>query len=407
MLDAMKLRFLLVFWVLLGLAGPAAAQIAPVASPTGPVMAGPYVIVDAATGETLLEKNSGAAWYPASLTKLMTIYLTFEQLKAGRLTLASPVPFSQHASAMPESRLGVAPGASITVEQGLLALVAHSANDVATALGELIGGSEPAFGQMMTQTAQRLGMTATKFNNANGLPDPQNYTSARDMALLAIALMRDFPQYYPYFQTQDFVFGKRRYETFVHFVKMYSPYADGLKTGFICNSGFNIVGSAVRDGRRLIAVAFGFRRADLRDEFLVRLFDEAFQLKTGGSKPKIWQIHNEGGEPTKLFGPGECGGIRYEMPGDAAWLGTYGDWRTARRAYDGGQAELVKLGVTRIGKEWILPVTINKATRQAAIIADLEPDAAQKLCADYQARKLFCEVKKPYQITPPFSAFYR
>lgn len=407
MLGPMKPRFLLILWVLVGLAGPAAAQIAPVASPTGPVMAGPYVIVDAGTGETLLEKNSGAPWYPASLTKLMTIYLTFEQLKAGRLTLASPVPFSQHASAMPESKLGVAPGASITVEQGLLALVAHSANDVATALGELIGGSEPAFGQMMTQTAQRLGMTATRFNNASGLPDPQNYTSARDMALLAIALMRDFPQYYPYFQTQEFVFGKRRFESFVHFVKMYAPYADGLKTGFICNSGFNIVGSAVRDGRRLIAVAFGFRRGDLRDEFLVRLFDEAFLLKTGGNKPKIWQLHNEGGEPTKLFGPGECGGIRYEMPGDAAWLGTYGDWRTARRAYDTGQADLVKLGVSRIGKEWILPVTVNKATRQAAIIADLEPDAAQKLCADYRSRKLFCEVKKPAEIAAPFSGFYR
>lgn len=407
MLGAMKLRFLLVFCALLGLAAPAVAQIAPVSSPTGPVMAGPYVIVDAATGETLLEKNAGAAWYPASLTKLMTIYLTFEQLKAGRLTLASPVPFSQHASSMPESKLGVAPGTSITVEQGLLALVAHSANDVATALGELIGGSEPAFGQMMTQTAQRLGMTATKFNNANGLPDPQNYTSARDMALLAIAIMRDFPQYYPYFNTQEFVFGKRRFESFVHFVKMYAPYADGLKTGFICNSGFNIVGSAVRDGRRLIAVAFGFRRADLRDEFLVRLFDEAFLLKTGGNRPKIWQLHNGGGEPTRLFGPGECGGLRYEMPGDAAWLGTYGDWRTARRAYDTGQAELVKLGVTRIGKEWILPVTINKATRQAAIIADLESDAAQKLCADYRSRKLFCEVKKPAEITPPFSGFFR
>ena len=411
MLGAMKLRVLLAFMgdlgLGLGLAVPAAAQIAPVSSPTGPVMAGPYAIIDAATGETLLEQNAGAAWYPASLTKLMTIYLTFEQLKGGRLTLASPVPFSPYASAMPESKLGVAPGTSITVEQGLLALVAHSANDVATALGELIGGSEPAFGQMMTQTAHRLGMTATKFNNANGLPDPQNITSARDLALLTLALLRDFPQYYGYFQTRDFMFGKRKVGPGVKFVELYAPYADGLKTGFICNSGFNIVGSAVRDGRRLIAVAFGFRRSDLRDEFLVRLFDEAFALKTGGNRQKIWQMRNEGGEPAKLFGPGECGAIRYEMPGDAAWLGTYGDWRTARHAYDVGQADLVKLGVARIGKEWILPITVNKATRQAAIIADLEPDAAQKLCADYRARKLFCEVKKPAEITPPFGVFWR
>ena len=407
MLGPMKLRVLLLLMAFLGLAAPAMAQVAPVASPTGPVMAGPYAIIDAATGETLLEQNAGAAWYPASLTKLMTIYLTFEQLKSGRLTLTSTVPFSQHASAMPESKLGVAPGTSITVEQGLLALVAHSANDVATALAELIGGSEPAFGQMMTQTSHRLGMTATKFNNANGLPDPQNVTSARDLGLLALALLRDFPQYYGYFQTKDFMFGKRRIGPGVKFVELYAPYADGLKTGFICNSGFNIVGSAVRDGRRLIGIALGFRRSDLRDEFLVRLFDEAFALKTGGNKQKIWQIRNEGGEPHKLFGPGECGGIRYEMPGDAAWLGTYGDWAAARRVYSVGQADLVKLGVTRIGKEWILPVTVNKATRQAAIIADLEPEAAQKLCADYKARKLFCEAKKPAEIAAPFGIFWR
>ena len=407
MLDPMKLRILWVLIAFLGLAAPAMAQVAPVTSPTGPVMAGPYAVIDAATGETLLEQNAGAAWYPASLTKLMTIYLTFEQLKSGRLTLASPVPFSQQASAMPESKLGVAPGTSITVEQGLLALVAHSANDVATALAELIGGSEPAFGQMMTQTSHRLGMTATRFNNANGLPDPQNVTSARDLGLLALALLRDFPQYYGYFQTKDFMFGKRRVGPGVKFVELYAPYADGLKTGFICNSGFNIVGSAVRDGRRLIGIALGFRRSDLRDEFLVRLFDEAFALKTGGNKQKIWQVRNEGGEPMKLFGPGECGTIRYEMPGDAAWLGTYGDWASARRVYNVGLADLVKLGATRIGKEWILPVTVNKLTRQAAIIADLEPDAAQKLCADYKARKLFCEVKKPAEITPPFGVFWR
>jgi D-alanyl-D-alanine carboxypeptidase len=407
MLMSMNLRICLILLTLVGISGPAAAQLAPVSSPSGPVMAGPYAIVDAATGETLLQSNPGAAWYPASLTKLMTIYLTFEQLKAGHLTLASPVPFSQFASSMPESKLTVPAGTSITVEQGLMALVAHSANDVATALGELIGGSEPAFGQLMTQTAKRLGMTATRFNNANGLPDPQNVTTARDMAVLALALMKDFPQYYGYFQTRDFMFGKRRVGPGVKFVELYSPYADGLKTGFICNSGFNIVGSAVRDGRRLVAVAFGFRRSDLRDEFMVRLFDEAFSLKTGGNRAKIWQVRNEGGEPMKLFGPGECGGIRYEMPGDAVWLGTYGDWRSAKKVFDAGQVDLLRIGATRPGKEWILPVTANKATRQAAIIADLEPAAAQALCADYQARKQFCEVRKPMEITAPFAGFYR
>src|SRR5476651_2310733 len=403
----MKRLFLGLFGLLGLLSLPAAAQFTSVVSPTGPVPVGPYVVVDPATGETLLQSNAGASWYPASLTKLMTIYLTFQELKAGRLTLDAPVPFSQHASAMPPSKLGMAPGNSITVEQAIQSLVARSANDAASALGERISGSEPAFAQRMTQTAVQLGMTATEFRNANGLPDQGQVTTARDLALLTIALLRDFPQYYGYFHTREFMFGKQRIGPGVHFVEIYSPYADGLKTGFICSSGFNIVGSAVRDGRRLIAVAFGFRRADLRDEFIVRLLDEAYALKTGGNRPKIWQLRNGDGGPGTVFALGECGGIRYDMPGDAVWLGTYGDWKTARHAYDTGQADLVRLGVARLGKEWILPVSANKATRQAAIIADLEPDAAQKLCADYRARKLFCEVRKASDITPPFAAFWR
>ena len=387
-------------------AAPAGAQLASVPSPSGPVVAGPYLVVDAATGETLLQRDPGAAWYPASLTKLMTLYLVFEELKAGRLTLATPVPFSQHAASASPSKLGIGVGASITVEQAIQSLVARSANDAAVALGEKVSGSEAAFAQRMTQTARRLGMTATEFRNANGWPDPGQVTTARDLAILTLALMRDVGEYYPYFQTREFMLGKQRIGPGVKFVEMYAPYADGLKTGFICSSGFNIVGSAVRDGRRLIAIAFGFRRADLRDEFLVRLFDQAFALKTAGSRPKIWQVPNGAGHPTTVLSQGECGLIRYDMPGDAAWLGTYGDWRTARHAYDVGQAELGSFGA-RLGKEYILPVTVNKATRQAAIIADLEPDAAQKLCARYQAKKLFCEVKKPHDFVAPFGAFWR
>jgi D-alanyl-D-alanine carboxypeptidase len=389
------------------LATPVRAQIALVASPSGPVPAGPYLVVDAASGETLLERNAGAFWYPASLTKLMTIYIVFEELKSGRLSLSTPVPFSDYARSMPPSKLGVAAGQTITVEQALQALVARSANDVATALGELVAGSTPAFANRMTETAARLGMTGSRFRNANGLPDPNQMTTARDMAILAVALVKDFPQYYGFFHTQEFMLGKMRVGPGIKFLELYAPYADGMKTGFICASGFNIVGSAVRDGRRLIAVAFGFRRADLRDEFIVRLLDEAFSLKTGGNRPKVWQLRNGEGGPGTIFPINECGGIHYDMPGDAAWLGTFPDWKSARHAYDNGQAELAKLGVTRLGKEWILPVTSNKATHQAAIIADLEPEAAQKLCAGYQQRKLFCQVKKPADFVPPFSGFWR
>jgi D-alanyl-D-alanine carboxypeptidase len=404
----MNLRLLLCILGLMAFSAvPSRAQIAPVASPSGPVQAGPYVVVDPATGETLLERSAGAYWYPASLTKMMTIYIIFEELKAGRLTLATPVPLSEHARSMPPSKLGLGPGQSVTVEQGLQSLVARSANDMATAFGELISGSSPAFAQRMTETATRLGMTATQFRNANGLPDQGQITTARDMAILAMALVKQFPEYYGYFHTQEFLLGKTRIGPGIKFLDLYAPYADGLKTGFICASGFNIVGSAVRDGRRLIAVAFGFRRADLRDEFIVRLLDEAYALKTGGNRPKVWQLRNGDAGPGTVFAQNDCGGIRYDMPGDAVWLGTFGDWKTARYAFDTGQADLVRLGQSRLGKEYILPVTSNKVTKQAAIIADLEPAAAQKLCADYQARKLFCQVKKPEEFVPPFGVFWR
>ena len=389
-------------------AGPAAAQIAPVASPTGPVMAGPYLVVDAATGETLVQRDAGAAWYPASLTKLMTMYVVFEEMKAGRLQPGDPVVMSRQAlSAEYGGFLGVPAGGTITVDTALTALVVRSLNDVAVALGEKVSGTEAAFAQRMNDTARRLGMTATHYVNAHGLPNPGQVTTARDLAVLALALAKDFPQYYGYFHADRLDFGARHIVGGVKFVELYSPYAEGLKTGFICASGFNIVGSATRDGRRLIAVALGFRRADLRDEFLVRLFDQAFALKTAGSRPKIWQVRNEPGTPGNVLPQGECGMIRYDMPGDAAWLGTYGDWKTARRVYDTGEADLVALGVAQLGKEYILPVTVNKATKQAAIIADLEPDAAQKLCAAYKARKLFCEVRKPKDFAAPFSGFWR
>jgi D-alanyl-D-alanine carboxypeptidase len=390
------------------LALPAAAQIGPVSSPTGPVMAGPYLVVDAATGETLVQRDPGAAWYPASLTKLMTMYLVFEEMKAGRLQPGDPVVMSRHAlSTEYGGALGVPVGGTITVDSALTALVVRSLNDVAVALGEKVSGSEPAFAQRMNDTAKRLGMTATHYVNAHGLPNPGQVTTARDLAVLAIALAKDFPQYYGYFHADRLDVGNRHIEGGVKFVELYAPYAEGLKTGFICASGFNIVGSATRDGRRLIAVALGFRRGDLRDEFLVRLFDQAFMLKTAGSRPKIWQVRNDAGTPGNVLPQSECGMIRYDMPGDAAWLGTYGDWKTARRVYDTGEADLVTLGATQIGKEYILPVTVNKVTKQAAIIADLEPDAAQKLCAAYKARKLFCEVRKPTDFSPPFSGFWR
>src|SRR4029453_6661931 len=153
---------------------------------------------DAATGETLLQRDAGALWYPASLTKLMTTYLVFEELKAGRLQLDTPVGVSKPAHDIEGVNLGVPIGGSFPVELGLKALVVRSANDVAAAFGERLSGSAAVFAKRMTETAHRLRMTATEFRNANGLPDPGQISTARDLAILGVALARDFPQYYGY-----------------------------------------------------------------------------------------------------------------------------------------------------------------------------------------------------------------
>ncbi|MGE5148618.1 MAG: D-alanyl-D-alanine carboxypeptidase family protein, partial [Rhodospirillaceae bacterium] len=173
----MKARFLLCLALLSALlALPAAAQIGPVASPTGPVMAGPYLVVDAATGETLVQRDPGAAWYPASLTKLMTMYIVFEEMKAGRLQPGDPVVMSKHALSVDYA--GFIGGGTITVDTALTALVVRSLNDVAVALGEKVSGSEAAFAQRMNDTARRLGMTATHYVHAHGLPDSSQVTTA-------------------------------------------------------------------------------------------------------------------------------------------------------------------------------------------------------------------------------------
>ncbi|HSH99768.1 MAG TPA: D-alanyl-D-alanine carboxypeptidase family protein, partial [Reyranella sp.] len=213
----------------------AGAQLAAVPSPSGPVVAGPYLVVDAATGETLLQRDPGAAWYPASLTKLMTMYVVFEEMKAGRLQAGDPVTLSKQAlSVSYAGHLGVPASGTITVDAALTALVVRSLNDVAYALGERISGSEAAFVQRMNETAKRLGMTASHFANAHGLPDPTQVTTARDMAVLGVALAKDFPQYYGYFHADRLDLGKRQITGGVKFVELYAPYADGLKTGFIC-----------------------------------------------------------------------------------------------------------------------------------------------------------------------------
>lgn len=214
------------------------------------------IVVDAATGKVLEAVHPNALRHPASLAKLMTLDLTFEALRDHRISLDTLVPVSPHAASMEPTKLGLLPGMRVTVQQCILGIVTRSANDAASALGELLGGTEDRFAQMMTLRARALGMSRTTFVNASGLPAPNAWTTAHDMAILARHLIYDFPNDYHYFSTASFVFRGQTVYNHDNMLKIY-PGVDGMKTGYVDASGHNLVTSAVRDGVRLIGVEFG------------------------------------------------------------------------------------------------------------------------------------------------------
>ncbi|MFD1191461.1 MULTISPECIES: D-alanyl-D-alanine carboxypeptidase [Phenylobacterium] len=222
------------------------------------------IVVDAKSGEVLYAKRADSPRYPASITKIMTLYLTFDALSSGRLKLDDTVVISPRAAAQAPTKLGLAPGETLTVEDAMQALAIKSANDIAVALAERIGGSESRFAAMMTLRAQELGMANTRFVNASGLPDSRQISTARDIAILSRAVMRDHPQYYKLFSQTQFTFRgvtMRNHNGLL--VRM--PGVDGLKTGYTNASGYNLAVSAVRDNRRLIAVVMGGPSTAARD----------------------------------------------------------------------------------------------------------------------------------------------
>lgn len=233
------------------------------------------IVIDTRTNEILHADQADEHRFPASLTKMMTLYIVFEELERGRLRMSDRMVASRRASRMPPSRLGLKQGQSIRVEDAIQALVTRSANDVATAVAEKIDGSESRFAQRMTTRARALGMSSTRFMNASGLPDPSQRTTAHDIARLSQALMRDFPQYYPLFQTTEFWWGNRYSRNHNRLLGNVEG-VDGIKTGYTRASGFNLASSVVRDGRRLIAVVMGGASASERDAQVAHLIETAY-----------------------------------------------------------------------------------------------------------------------------------
>lgn len=232
-------------------------------------------VVDHRTGKALYEHDIHAKRYPASLTKVMTLYIVFEDLERKRISLSDRVRFSNHAAAQPPSKIGVPAGQSISLDLAIKALIVKSANDVAAAVAETISGSEAAFVNRMNQTAKKLGMHSTNFANPHGLFHPSQVTTANDMIKLGIAIYEKFPQYYPLFKTPSFVYNNVTFSSHNR-VNKNSLGADGIKTGYIRKSGFNLLTSAERNKRRIFAVVLGGRTTKLRDDLMMTLIDDSF-----------------------------------------------------------------------------------------------------------------------------------
>lgn len=239
-------------------------------------LAGPTLLFEAATGRILYAEDQDDQWHPASLTKIMTAYVTFQALKAGKVTLETQLPYSEAAHAQPPSKIGLPVGATVTVDLALQAVIVKSANDIAVLLAEGVGGSEAQFVDLMNDTARRLGMTRTVFRNPHGLPAPEQVTTARDLARLSAAVIRDFPQYAYYWAQSQFQIANLKIVSHNGLFKTMEG-ADGLKTGFICDSGYNIVASATREGVRLMAVVLGEMSAAERNARAQQLVEHGYE----------------------------------------------------------------------------------------------------------------------------------
>lgn len=251
------------------------------------------IVIDLESDEVLHARHADEPRYPASLTKVMTLYLLFDEIKAGRMTLNTPLPVSKAAASAPPSKLGLRAGSTITVGAAIDALVTKSANDVAVVVAEKIGGSESRFAALMTVKARSLGMSDTLFYNASGLPDPRQVSTARDMAMLAEAILYDHADYYHYFSQTKFIWGRTSYKNHNKLLGRVDG-VDGIKTGYTRASGFNLMASATRDGRRVIAIMLGGKTSKARDGHVTALLEAAFDdIKSRQDDPERLRMITE------------------------------------------------------------------------------------------------------------------
>lgn len=269
-----------------------------------PAFATPQLLIDMRTGEVLVEEDAGLPWHPASLTKLMTAYVTFEAIATGRVRLDTPVIISAHALEAPPSKIGAPVDTAFTLEDALYLLIVKSANDIAIAIAETVSGSEAQFVAEMNAEAVALRMSATHFINPNGLHDPLQVTSARDLALLALNIRHRHPQYAPMFATQSVRLGKARLRSHNSLLTRFAG-TTGMKTGYVCASGLNLVATVEREGRQLMAVVLGGSSGRERGELAAQLFLRGL-TETGGSGKLVTEVVNRDVPPFNMR-PFICG----------------------------------------------------------------------------------------------------
>jgi D-alanyl-D-alanine carboxypeptidase len=365
----------------------------------GAAAAGPSLLIEADTGKVIVEDRAGVPWHPASLTKLMTAYLTFKALSEGRLKLDQKITVSWLAAQQPPSKIGVPGGQEVSVDFALQALLVHSANDMAVVLGEAVEGNLPSFVVAMNKTAKTLGMSGTRFLNPHGLHDPNHVSTARDLALLAKTVFERFPQYRHYFAQDHVAVGKRRLVNTNRLLRM-MPEADGMKTGYVCAAGFNLVGSASMGGKKLIAVVLGAASGTSRAEWAQAL------LKLGASRAAKAQtvseianapLGNETADLTESICEGGRGlALRpvAQVKGYGVSLGQFDKrddgLKALRLRSDSGDAFLrdASKGLAQL----------SKTKGYTALVWDLEEAEARSLCAFIEERGMDCEVETPEQL---------
>jgi D-alanyl-D-alanine carboxypeptidase len=268
------------------------------------------ILVDGDNGSILNEVEATQSWYPASLTKLMTIYMAFDALSTGQIQLQDPLSVSYHAARQPNSKLGLRVGEILTVEEAILALITRSANDAAVALAEHIGGTEESFAVKMTAKAHSIGMYDSHFMNATGLPHPWQVSTARDLGLLAWRTLHNFPNYYPYFSAHSFNFRGADLHAINKFTEHY-PGAEGMKTGFTCGSGYNLISTASQNGKRLIGVVLGGMSSPQRYQLMIGMMDAGFgnQYTANPATNIETAVTNTGSPPPHQLGCGNGAAI--------------------------------------------------------------------------------------------------